>query len=521
MADPIPKARLQQIAQRKLAALGVPFKVAGDVIRGDLATGAYGLKHPGTGARIETIRFEVEGHDRLRILEPANLRELAPLPFYDHESIGAVVTQLASTLEKRHAAAQNNVFRMKGVGLEATIDPDRLVAQAKIELAGSGVALLEGDDRGIFATRLLAGPGSTRAPVSLGDQIIDLRDLSDRVDLELYLGSLADRALQAEVPSTTAAPGTNPVGHAGMFTSLGEIHAGDDSLEGPKLFAAGLSSGPPRGSGNATFAPLAPPAGPRPGPAFPVNVDAFSAPEPAPFDPPIPAAFLQQAYAVPASSVATTPAPLPAGPAPTLGPARNRAAAPTALPTIGLEALARAFGADAAVSGPITVARELTVGGHRVRFVARQESGRSFVARISGATGILVEVRFDLDGFGGIEALIAQRLGIAAAPAPPAAPVPGTTWAMDVRVERDDGIALHYVMLTASGQSAGSPRALRRPEFEATFSIIEGRPRLLARIVEVSGAQVGYVQLDPRRQPVGGARRSSLTSFLTTFRPES
>jgi hypothetical protein len=197
------------------------------------------------------------------------------------------------------------------------------------------------------------------------------------------------------------------------------------------------------------------------------------------------------------------------------------AAAGSPLP---LEALARAFGKDAAIGGAIQVVREVHHAGQTVVFAARQDGPRTFLARLTGPSGVLAEARLDLDSFAGVEAFVRERLGTGATPPKQQtalAPAPGQVWVMDVRVEREDSAGLHYSMLNAEGTAAGSSRVLRRPEFEATFAIVGGRPRLLARVIDVSGGQVGYVQLDPRRQAVGGARRSSLATFTGNFRSES
>lgn len=481
MPEAISRSRLLQIAQRKLAALGIPFRAEGEEIRGDLVTGAYGLRNPATGARIESVRFEVEGHDRLRFLEPAFLRDMAAQPFYDQENVGAIVNQLASTLERRFGAAQAAASRLRTLGFDVTVDPDRLVATVRIELPGQGTAVLEGTEKGVVAARVLAPPGSIRPVVSMGNVPVDLREFPDRVDLELHVSTLADAALAA-ADVVAASPATSGRGGAedpAIFASLGEIHASDDSLDGMRYFA-GMTGGAP-----ASFA-------------------SFSVPGEAPAPPP---------YAAPAAL--------------DLPPRRPAAAAPpvpaAVLPGIPLDALARAFGEGTVIAGNVVVTREVRHAGQRLQFAAQQDGPRTFLGRISGPTGVIAELHFDLDGFPGVEAAVAQRLAQltpASAP-PPYGPVPGQVWVMDVRVDGEDAAGIRYTMLNARGSPAGSPKALRRPEFEATFAIVGGKPRLLARVIEVAGVQVGYVQLDPRRQPVGGTRRSSLTTFTGTFRPEA
>ena len=81
----IPRERLNQIASRKLSALGIAVRLGGDreTLEGELAFSGR-VVNPATGAAIPRARFVVVGHDRLRFVD-APLSSLGAVNFYDHE----------------------------------------------------------------------------------------------------------------------------------------------------------------------------------------------------------------------------------------------------------------------------------------------------------------------------------------------------------------------------------------------------------------------------------------------------
>src|SRR5512141_1615198 len=91
----IPRERLNQIAGRKLSALGIPVRLGVDreTLEGELAF-AGRVAHPLTGQAIARARFTVEGHDQLRFPDPP-LAALGNVPFYDVERTGALETRIA------------------------------------------------------------------------------------------------------------------------------------------------------------------------------------------------------------------------------------------------------------------------------------------------------------------------------------------------------------------------------------------------------------------------------------------
>src|SRR5512138_2959035 len=99
----IPRERLNQIASRKLSALGIPVRLAADreSLEGELAFSAR-LLHPATGQPIPRARFVVSGHDHLRFLD-APLAALGAVNFYEHERTAALEQAIAAALAARSA----------------------------------------------------------------------------------------------------------------------------------------------------------------------------------------------------------------------------------------------------------------------------------------------------------------------------------------------------------------------------------------------------------------------------------
>src|SRR5918911_2859511 len=95
----IPRERLNQIAGRKLAALGIPVRLGADreTLEGELAFTSR-VVHPFTGQALSRARFAVVGHDHLRFLD-APLAALQPVLFYDAERGGVLDARVAALLE--------------------------------------------------------------------------------------------------------------------------------------------------------------------------------------------------------------------------------------------------------------------------------------------------------------------------------------------------------------------------------------------------------------------------------------
>ncbi|WP_373048311.1 hypothetical protein [Vulgatibacter sp.] len=216
-----PQNRLNEIAQRRLAALGVPTRLAADgaTLEGELAGT---VRNPLGGRAIERVRFVVEGHDRLRPVAPAALQGLPSQPFFDLQRPEPILARLEEALRARAAGAQAAFGEMRRLRLTSELDTERIRAVARLEITSVGTVVIEGDERGARATQVLPLLGG-RPPASL-DVPLDFREHEHRVDLELVLFAPAEKALKAPVavppPAATPTPPPATPGPAGPSTGV-------------------------------------------------------------------------------------------------------------------------------------------------------------------------------------------------------------------------------------------------------------------------------------------------------------
>ena len=123
----IPRERLNQIASRKLTALGVPVRFGADreSLEGELTFTR--IVHPATGQPIARARFVLAGHDHLRFVDPP-LAALGPVNFYVHERLAQLEAAVAQELQLRAAALQDVLLKMRMAQLDAQVDPERMAA---------------------------------------------------------------------------------------------------------------------------------------------------------------------------------------------------------------------------------------------------------------------------------------------------------------------------------------------------------------------------------------------------------
>jgi hypothetical protein len=199
----IPRERLNQIAARKLAALGIPVRLAADreTLEGELPFAR--LAHPATGQALARARFAVEGHDRLRFLD-APLAALAAVPFYDLERSGALEQRVAEALGRRAALAQEQAGRLRALGLEAAIDADRLAVRAVVKTPTHAFELLGGPE-GVRVSRV-APPGGPPFEVPATFPAVRPEEHQGPADLEIWL---ADRVAEMEA-AARGAPASQP-----------------------------------------------------------------------------------------------------------------------------------------------------------------------------------------------------------------------------------------------------------------------------------------------------------------------
>ena len=233
MSTTAPANRLREIAQRRLDALGVPTRPSQDgaFLEGELV----GLvRNPFGGKPLERVRFVVEGHDRLRPVEPRALEGLPPVSFIDLQRPEPIFERLEKLLQRRYEAARAALAEMRRLRLEASLDGELCRAVGRLELTSLGHVIVEADERGVRAARVEPLMGS-RAPAPL-DLPVDLREHEHRVDLELFLYGPAEEALKA--PVAAPAPGPQrpaPTGEGGPTLAQLVEKFGPDARVGPGL----------------------------------------------------------------------------------------------------------------------------------------------------------------------------------------------------------------------------------------------------------------------------------------------
>ena len=200
----IPRERLNQIASRKLSALGIPVRLGADreTLEGDLALSR--VAHPATGQAISRARFVVSGHDHLRFLDPP-LSALGAVSFYEHERTAALEQAVAAALHELAA-------RFRALRLEAALDPDRLAVRAVVKSTTHAFEVL-GTPEGVRVSRV-APVGGVPFEVSPDFPPLDLSTFAALVDLEVYLTASAPRMAPAVRPPPTATPAPSAPGGA-------------------------------------------------------------------------------------------------------------------------------------------------------------------------------------------------------------------------------------------------------------------------------------------------------------------
>ncbi len=190
----IPRERLNQIASRKLSALALTVKLAADreTLEGEMAF-AGRLQHPITGQPIQRGRFVVAGHDHMRFVDPP-LSALPPVPFYDAEKLGQVEQRVGQALRERAAGLQDLAARVRALGIDVGIDPERLTVRAVVKTPSHAFELLGGPE-GVRVSRV-APVGGHPFEVSPDFPRLQLRDFGRAGDLGAHLaGSVG--AMQA------------------------------------------------------------------------------------------------------------------------------------------------------------------------------------------------------------------------------------------------------------------------------------------------------------------------------------
>ncbi len=200
----IPRERLNQIASRKLSALGVPVRLAADreTLEGELAF--QRLPHPATGQPITRARFAVVGHDQLRFLD-APLAALGEMSFYEHERVAALEQAIAAALAQRAAGLHEIELRLRALHLDAAVDPDRLAVRAIVKTQSHAFELLGGPE-GVRVSRV-APVGGQPFEVPIDFPPLAIGELHSAAEVETYLADGVSRMRPApEEPRPAASP---------------------------------------------------------------------------------------------------------------------------------------------------------------------------------------------------------------------------------------------------------------------------------------------------------------------------
>lgn len=234
----IPRERLNQIASRKLSALGIAVRLSADreSLEGELAFSGRVI-HPATGAPIPRARFMVVGHDHLRFVDPP-LSALGPVNFYDHERATALEAWVVAAVAARNGALHDLAARMRALGLEAGVDPDRLAVRSVVKTASHAFEILGGPD-GVRVSRV-APVGGSPYEVAAAFPALELAQFRALPDLEVFLtGSVrqmeatrAEPARPAAGASATGLEATPAPRNALTLRALAEVF-GEDAMLAP------------------------------------------------------------------------------------------------------------------------------------------------------------------------------------------------------------------------------------------------------------------------------------------------
>jgi hypothetical protein len=205
----IPRERLNQIASRKLSALGVPVRLGADreTLEGELAFSGRVL-HPVTGQPIARGRFVVEGHDRLRFVDPP-LAALPPIDFQAQERGAGIEQGVLAALARHAAALRAAAERLRALRIEAGIDPDRLAVRAIVKTATHAFEILAGPEGARVAR--VAPVGGRPFEVSRRFPPLDLAAHATAAELEGYLAREVPRM---RPPEPAPAPAAASAGRA-------------------------------------------------------------------------------------------------------------------------------------------------------------------------------------------------------------------------------------------------------------------------------------------------------------------
>ncbi len=227
----IPRERLNQIASRKLSALGIPVRLGADreTLEGEIGFSGR-IASPATGQIIARARFVVSGHDHLCFADPP-LASLGPINFHEHDRAASLEQAIAAALTRRGAALQDLGARMRALYLEPTVDADRLAVRAVVKTPSHAFELL-GAPEGVRVSRV-APVGGSPFDVDASFPSVDLAAFRAAADLEAFLVEEVPRMAQAQPQAPTsggALEATPPPRNALTLAALSQVFGADAML---------------------------------------------------------------------------------------------------------------------------------------------------------------------------------------------------------------------------------------------------------------------------------------------------
>jgi len=219
-ANTISSERLNQIAGKKLSALGVQVRLAADrrLLEGELLFKTAQVLYPGTEQPIPRARFMVRGHDHLRFNEPP-LSALGDVLFYDLDTPTALEERLGQKLRQRMQELERAAAELKRLRLPYKLDSQRLGLRTVVKTAQFSFELVAfPTEARVVRVEPSSGPGFDVAQEHAALRLADFRLL---VDLELFLSTDVDRMLRPPTvtPHTVPAVKVEPLPpQAGQLT---------------------------------------------------------------------------------------------------------------------------------------------------------------------------------------------------------------------------------------------------------------------------------------------------------------
>ncbi len=192
----VSRERLNQIASRKLAQLGVTTRPAADpqLLEGELPLTAGRVQNPVTKAQLTRARFLVWGHDHLRFLDPP-LSGLKPIHFYDVDQVGLIEQRIVVALQKRVGGLRELEARFIALRMRTALDNERLLVKAFLETVSDTFELVGDPDLGVRVARVTASRGKPQ-DVPPDYPLIQLSEFNSGLDLELFLTDELPKMLQ-------------------------------------------------------------------------------------------------------------------------------------------------------------------------------------------------------------------------------------------------------------------------------------------------------------------------------------